>query len=84
MASVEIKLFASLREAVGIESHVMNCDEVSTVKSLLDCFASESSEFNQYYSNHPVLVAVNKPMVEHSYPIQNNDEVALFPPVTGG
>lgn len=84
MASVEVKLFASLREAVGIDSQVIDSDDINTVESLLDSFASQSSEFKQYYKNHPVLVAVNKVMVEHSHPIQSNDEVALFPPVTGG
>jgi len=84
MARVEVKLFASLRESVGIESQSIELGDSNTVSSLLACFAEQSVQFNDYYTNHPVLVAVNQSMVEHSHPINADDEVALFPPVTGG
>ena len=84
MARVELKFFASLREKVGMDSHSMLFEGSHTVASLLKALAEQSTQFDDYYSDNPVLVAVNKTMVEHSHPVHDQDEVALFPPVTGG
>jgi molybdopterin synthase sulfur carrier subunit len=31
-----------------------------------------------------VLVAVNQTIVDHAHPLAGNEEVAFFPPMTGG
>ena len=85
MASVQIKLFASLRESVGTEHIEVEFENSQiSVAELLSKFAEMSDSFKAYYEHLPVLTAVNQLMVDSNYLVEANDEVALFPPVTGG
>lgn len=84
MASIQLKLFASLRERVGIEEVVITIEAHDTVNELLTRLCAEYQSFSEYYNNLPVLVAVNQTMVDLAYVLRDGDEVAIFPPVTGG
>ena len=84
MASIQIKLFASLREAVGVDSMSLDLEGKHSMAQVLKQLANSSESFNKYYTTHPILIAVNQSMVDTDYLITEQDEVALFPPVTGG
>jgi molybdopterin synthase sulfur carrier subunit len=84
MATIKIKLFAHLREQVGEAEFSVQLDMPTTVKQVLTTLAADSEAFEAYYSSSPVLVAVNQTMVDHDFPVNEADEIALFPPVTGG
>ncbi len=74
--SIQVKFFASLREKVGKA-------EVS-----LDQAANASEAWQQATDNAPwpdnVLVAINLEYAKIDSPLEDGDEVAFFPPVTGG
>jgi len=76
--SVHVKYFASLREAIG-----RNNDEVSFTKS-----ATVEDVWNQATQNmqppERLLVAVNQEYANFNKQVCDGDEVAFFPPVTGG
>ena len=84
MASIQLKLFASLRESVEIEDVSVAIKTEDSVDDLLTHLCSEYALFKQYYDELPVLVAVNHTMVDMTHTLHDGDEVALFPPVTGG
>lgn len=77
--SVTVKYFANLREALGrAEEHL----ELSGASSVDEIWARATAD-----SDLPavqVLCAVNKEYVERDHPVRDGDEVAFFPPVTGG
>ena len=79
---LEIKLFATLRDLAGNRSVSLQLDEPATVNSLLVAMAE------QYPATAPampiVLVSVNKQFAEGETAVNPQDEVALFPPVSGG
>ena len=77
-ASINIKFFASLREQVGkSEAHITDA-EVNTV---MDAWNSAT---DQMALPENTLMAVNMDYVEASHSVKAGDEVAFFPPVTGG
>ena len=84
MATIRIKLFAHIREQVGESEFVVELDTPATVNEVLDKVADKSENFRAYYNASPILAAVNQTMVEHDHQVNLNDELALFPPVTGG
>ena len=84
MASIQLKLFASLRESIGIEDVKVSIETGDSVDDLLTHLCAEYDSFKQYYEELPVLVAVNQTMVAMTHTLGDGDEVALFPPVTGG
>ncbi|MEY8200718.1 MAG: MoaD/ThiS family protein [Colwellia sp.] len=46
--------------------------------------SDKNEQWQQTFSNASLLSAVNHDMVDGSYLVKSGDEVAFFPPVTGG
>ena len=83
MKSVRILFFASLREALG--GQVTMQTEAATVGELRQALMAQSEAHAQALGPHrPVRVAVNQTMVDDEHVLKDSDEVAFFPPVTGG
>lgn len=80
--NIEIRLFATLKDRVGQDRIIVTLREPADVQQLL-MVAAES--FPPLASALPTaLVAVNKAYAGANTPIQPGDEVAIFPPVSGG
>nr|WP_086939635.1 molybdopterin converting factor subunit 1 [Thaumasiovibrio occultus] len=78
---VEVKFFALTRELVGEDAIEVALDS-GTVESLRQILCARGEPWRQALSH--TLVAVNHQMVAESHQFQAGDEVAFFPPVTGG
>lgn len=77
--NINVKYFASMREHMGRSEQCVPVDQQSlTVAELWD----------QYLSSEPmpdnILIAVNMDYSDASRVLAEGDEVAFFPPVTGG
>lgn len=83
--NVRLLLFARLREVLGIRGETVPLDEGATVARLLQVLASRSPAWQQELQGERVVrVAVNQDMASADTVLHDGDEVALFPPVTGG
>lgn len=76
--TIKVKFFASLREHVG---HADAEVAETLVKTVADVWASAT---NNMVIPENTLMAVNMDYVEASHVVKAGDEVAFFPPVTGG
>jgi len=78
--------FAWLRAKIGFsEEEVDPPAEVVTVSALLDWLRRRGPNFADALKETAVIrVAVNQEYVPPNHPVRPGDEVALFPPVTGG
>lgn len=84
--SVKILYFAGLREALG------HADEtlaglpagVATVGELRLWLCARGGEWGALAAGKAVRAAVNQTLAFAQTPISEGDEVAFFPPVTGG
>ncbi len=77
-----IRLFATLRERLGAPQVTLDLPEEATVADLLEHLARRYPQ--ALASLHSVLVSVNLEYAERSQRLHPGDEVALFPPVSGG
>jgi molybdopterin synthase sulfur carrier subunit len=76
--SVTVRFFASLRERMGCEQQVLD-------PAGLDSVAAVWSRVSGGRPMPPnTLAAVNLDYVTPQHPVADGDEVAFFPPVTGG
>jgi len=74
--SVQVKFFASLRESIGkTEVIVDNANSVAQAWSIATNGADMPSN---------TLCAINMEYVDSQHSVNDHDEVAFFPPVTGG
>ncbi|MCP4430766.1 MAG: molybdopterin converting factor subunit 1 [Gammaproteobacteria bacterium] len=83
---IRIKYFASLSESLGIKSEELEYDKQlnsagDIIKQLLTRGETWVTEFS---GDNKILIAVNQEMAERNTVINDGDEVAFFPPVTGG
>ena len=83
---VKVLLFANLRERVGNAVEVVEIpDSASTVAGLRLHLMKRGGAWQEVLSDMKVVrVAVNHDMAAANAPLNPGDEVAFFPPVTGG
>ena len=82
----EILYFARLAESLGIKSETIDLStECETVADLVELLRARGEPFDSTFDGTTrVLVAINQEMSEPGAGIRNSDEIAFFPPVTGG
>jgi molybdopterin synthase sulfur carrier subunit len=81
---LDVRCFASLRERLGEQHDVPYSDQVATVAQLLIWLVAEKGDVWSVVADPKNLVAVNQEMASRSTVLRDGDEVAFFPPVTGG
>ena len=81
---VTVRYFASIREAIGNGSEVIETD-VTTVGGLRDLLLARGTQYQEALStDRAVRMALNQSVCDGAAHLQDNCEVAFFPPVTGG
>lgn len=83
---MRILYFAWLRERIGMaEETVIPPPEVRDVASLLAWLRGRGEVYETVLANSAMVrVAVNQDYARAEDPVAPGDEIALFPPVTGG
>ena len=86
MAKVKLLFFASLREQLGTAHEDFELPAgVSTIGALRAQLIARGGAWHTVLAeNRAVRVAVNQEMAKAATPVKPGDEVAFFPPVTGG
>ena len=74
---VKVKYFASMRDRMGKGDEELDLQPGATVADLWQVVSQEPLPDN-------TLVAVNMEYTDLNHPLKEGDEVAFFPPVTGG
>jgi MoaE-MoaD fusion protein len=77
-----IRLFATLKDRAGQDKIQINLSQPATVQTLLSTLADAYPALKP--SLPTTLVAVNKDFAFPNTSLQPGDEIALFPPVSGG
>jgi molybdopterin synthase sulfur carrier subunit len=81
---MNILFFAGIKDQLGIDQLDWPIDGETTVGILLESLQQQDVQWQQVLGDKKVLVAVNQTMARLNTKISNDDEVAFFPPVTGG
>ena len=83
---LKLIFFARLREALGVSAEEIHLpDNVRDVAALQAWLRARGEAWaSELAPGRPVRVAVNHALAEGKTVIADGDEVAFFPPVTGG
>ncbi|MBV1869912.1 MAG: molybdopterin converting factor subunit 1 [Gammaproteobacteria bacterium] len=83
---IKVCYFARLREQLGVSDEFINlpdhCASISSVRALLQ--KRDETWHQAFASDQSVLTALNHEMVTSDQQLEAGDELAFFPPVTGG
>lgn len=74
---IQVKFFASLRERIGAAECNIPAENLHTASDVWSAVTDFAMPTN-------VLVAINHDYVGLDHTVRDGDEVAFFPPVTGG
>ena len=83
---VTVKFFSLLREALDCEERIVALTpDVTTVRALRQQLIAEGGpEWEETLTQPRILIAVNQVVVTADHRLTKGDEVAFFPPMTGG
>ena len=82
---IKVLFFASFREQLGYHELMVPADQQSTTLSdLRQRLSEKGDEWRTIMNDTKTLVALNQTMTRRDSELKSGDEVAFFPPVTGG
>lgn len=82
---VTARYFARLREILDTERETVDCPVGESVAGLRALLAARGGKWEEELTpSRQVMVAVNEQLTDPDTTLQEADEVAFFPPVTGG
>ncbi|MEY3105021.1 MAG: hypothetical protein RJA72_1053 [Pseudomonadota bacterium] len=83
---LHMRYFASLRETLGMEAETIELPaHIEDLKGLREFLAARGPVWADAFAADKALrAAINQELVKASSPLQDQAEVAFFPPVTGG
>tara|TARA_B100001287_G_scaffold1263_1_gene942 strand:- start:125 stop:424 length:300 start_codon:yes stop_codon:yes gene_type:complete len=81
-----IKYFSWVKDIVGKSEETISISpDIDTPEKLIDFLITKNEQYKKAFSKRETIkVAQNKIYISKSTKIKNDDEIAFFPPVTGG
>lgn len=81
---VKVLFFARLREQLGAAEQMLEWSKDDTVLTLAKRLIADGGERWQVLLAEDTVVAQNQTVVSRDSLVRDGDEIAFFPPVTGG
>ncbi|HDN2723380.1 TPA: molybdopterin synthase sulfur carrier subunit [Klebsiella quasipneumoniae] len=81
---IKVLFFAQVRELVGTDSLTLDASELATVEAVRQQLVARGDRWALALEEGKLLTAVNQTLTAFDHPVASGDEVAFFPPVTGG
>jgi len=80
-----VVFFASIREELGINELNIDISDDMKLSQVVDTLSREGAgNWKSILMAENVRIAVNHELVNDDVQVNNGDEIAFFPPVTGG
>lgn len=81
---IRVIFLAQLREQLGIADIEVSTEQIKTLDDLKKQLVRQNPKWEAAILNTKVLAAVNHAYAKGHQQLADGDEVAFFPPVTGG
>ncbi|WP_062065098.1 MoaD/ThiS family protein [Cellvibrio sp. OA-2007] len=81
---IKVCFFADLRERLGCADMLVEHFSGENIAQLKDFIVKQHPQWEKIFLEKKLLIAVNHAMANNNSAIVAGDEVAFFPPVTGG
>ncbi len=80
---VRVRFFAGFREKIGEDELRIETSDI-TLEKLIEILEEQNVGIKELIEKNGATIAVNRKVAKLSDTVKNSDEVAIFPPVSGG
>ena len=81
---IKVLFFAKLKQQLNCEQISIAAEKAGTISQLKTALISNQPQWAEYLQAANIVAAINQETAQSDSAIQPGDEVAFFPPVTGG
>ncbi len=81
---VIVRLFAGFRERAKKEKLEIDVTNETTLNDVITTLKDEIPELKEFLDSGTAVIALNQEVVSLETLVKPEDEIALFPPVSGG
>jgi molybdopterin synthase sulfur carrier subunit len=82
---MRLAYFARVREAIGFDGEERDAPPGTSISALVDLLAAEDARYAEAFADRSKLrFALDQKMVREDTLLDEGEELAIFPPVTGG
>tara|TARA_B100001250_G_scaffold346764_1_gene316742 strand:- start:979 stop:1224 length:246 start_codon:yes stop_codon:yes gene_type:complete len=81
---MRIKYFAWIKDITKKEEEELNSHHITNLQKLKDFITTEYPSLKKHLDKEILRFAVNQEYVFENIDLESKDEIAVFPPVSGG
>ena len=81
---MKIKYFAWIKDLTSNEEEELDCNKINNLEELKIFIISKYPDLKKHLDKEILRFAVNQVYIVENIDIYKNDEIAVFPPVSGG
>ena len=81
---MKIKYFAWIKDITNLEEEEINSNRIKNLDELKIFIIEKYPNLNKHMKNEVLRFAINQEYVIKNINLSDNDEIAIFPPVSGG
>ncbi|MDB0003677.1 molybdopterin converting factor subunit 1 [Alphaproteobacteria bacterium] len=81
---MKIKYFAWIRELTKSDEEYLDSNQIQNLKELKKFLSTKYPTLQKHFDQEILRFAVNHEYVVENINLDENDEIAVFPPVSGG
>ena len=81
---MKIKYFAWIKEITNLEEEEINLDKIKNLDDLKIFVIEKYPDLKKYMTKEVLRFAINQEYIINNTNLSNDDEIAIFPPVSGG
>ena len=81
---MKIKYFAWIKDITNLEEEEINLDKVKNLEGLKIYITEKYPDLKKYMKKKVLRFAINQEYIVKNTNLSDEDETAIFPPVSGG
>ncbi len=81
---MKIKYFAWIRDLTKNDEEYLDSNKIHNLEKLKIFLATKYPDLQKHFDQEVLRFAVNQEYVVENIDLYKNDEIAIFPPVSGG